>query len=89
MQRVAIARAIVSDPIAILADEPTGNLDTRTGVGVLEALRALVDERRIACVMVTHDARAAQYGTRIVALRDGLIERDEGVSKRAPLRAVA
>ncbi len=84
MQRVAIARAIIAKPIAILADEPTGNLDSRTGIGVLETLRALVDERRIACVMVTHDRSAAQYGTRLIALRDGRIERDEGLT-RAPL----
>ncbi len=83
MQRVAIARAVVTEPLAILADEPTGNLDTRTGVSVLELLARLTDDRGIACIMVTHDPRAAERGTRIVGMRDGRISTDERVENRA------
>ena len=83
MQRVAIARAVVTQPVATLADERTGNLDTKTGVSVLELLARLTDESGIACIMVTHDPRAAQYGTRIVGMRDGRISSDERVENRA------
>ncbi len=76
MQRVAIARALVTDPLLILADEPTGNLDTKTGTTVLELLKKMVRERGQTILMVTHDPRAASYGTRLVTLRDGLIESD-------------
>ncbi len=76
MQRVAIARALITDPIALLADEPTGNLDTRTGTAVLELLVRLAEDRGIACIMVTHDPRAAQYGTRLIEMRDGRIAAD-------------
>jgi putative ABC transport system ATP-binding protein len=76
MQRVAIARALVTDPVAVLADEPTGNLDSRTGTTVLELLVRLAEEHHVACIMVTHDARAAQYGTRIVQMRDGRVVTD-------------
>jgi putative ABC transport system ATP-binding protein len=76
MQRVAIARALVTDPILILADEPTGNLDTKTGTTVLELLARLVKERDQTVLMVTHDSRAASFGNRLVTLRDGLIESD-------------
>jgi putative ABC transport system ATP-binding protein len=76
MQRVAIARALVIDPLVILADEPTGNLDTRTGGQVLELLRAANERRRCTVVLVTHDARAAAFGRRVVTLRDGVVEHD-------------
>jgi putative ABC transport system ATP-binding protein len=76
MQRVAIARALVTDPLLILADEPTGNLDTKTGTAVLELLARTVKERGHTILMVTHDSRAASYGTRLVRFRDGLIESD-------------
>ena len=89
MQRVAIARALVTDPAAILADEPTGNLDAHTGEGVLRILRDAVAERGIACVMVTHDPRAAMYGTRLVTLRDGRVAGDDPIDPRKVLRAVA
>jgi len=82
MQRVAIARAVITEPVALLADEPTGNLDTRTGVSVLELLNRLCEEQGIACIMVTHDARAAQYGTRLVGMKDGRVSSDEAVSDR-------
>jgi putative ABC transport system ATP-binding protein len=76
MQRVAIARALVTDPEAILCDEPTGNLDSATTAEVLKLLRGLVEDGRRAVVLVTHDAQAAAVGTRLVRIRDGLIESD-------------
>jgi putative ABC transport system ATP-binding protein len=69
MQRVAIARALVTDPPIVLADEPTGNLDSATGVGILKLLQEIARERTV--IIVTHDERAAGYGTRQVRLRDG------------------
>ena len=80
MQRVAIARSLVADPILLLADEPTGNLDSHSGEGVLELLRALTKEEKKTLVMVTHNARAAQVGDRILTLRDGKLEGDSDVS---------
>ena len=71
LQRVAIARALVADPIVVLADEPTGNLDSATGAGVLDVLQRSCAERRAAIVMVTHDDRAAALGDRSVHLVDG------------------
>lgn len=79
MQRVAIARSLVADPILLLADEPTGNLDSHSGEGVLELLRALTKEEKKTLVMVTHDARAARVGDRILTLRDGKLEGDSEV----------
>jgi len=69
MQRVAIARALITDPALVLADEPTGNLDTAAGVEILKILQEIARERTV--VIVTHDDRAAGYGTRLVKLRDG------------------
>jgi putative ABC transport system ATP-binding protein len=71
MQRVAIARALVIDPILILADEPTGNLDTRTGEQILGLVRDANLRRGCTVVLVTHDAGAAAYGERIITLKDG------------------
>ena len=79
MQRVAIARAVVTEADAVLCDEPTGNLDSATSQEILSLLAGLPNEKR-AVVMVTHDASAAAYGTRIVRLRDGLLESDTAVS---------
>ena len=79
MQRVAIARALVSNPALILADEPTGNLDSKTGASVLELLQRMVKERGHTLMMVTHDSKAAGYGTRLVCLRDGMLESDERI----------
>jgi putative ABC transport system ATP-binding protein len=73
MQRVAIARALVIEPALVLADEPTGNLDTRTGEQILELLREAHRRRRTTVVLVTHDARAAAYGERVVTLKDGSV----------------
>jgi putative ABC transport system ATP-binding protein len=72
-QRVAIARALVTRPDVVFADEPTGALDTRTGRGVLELLRGLVDRDRRTVVMVTHDPAAASYADRVILLADGRI----------------
>ncbi len=74
MQRVAVARALVTEPEAVLCDEPTGNLDSATSEGILKLLRQLPQKDRRAVVMVTHDAHAAHYGDRIVQIKDGLIE---------------
>jgi putative ABC transport system ATP-binding protein len=81
MQRVAIARALVGDPLLILADEPTGNLDSKTGANVLELLQRLVRERNQTVLMVTHDPKAASYGTGLITLRDGKVESFEKVAK--------
>jgi putative ABC transport system ATP-binding protein len=81
MQRVAVARALVSDPEAVLCDEPTGNLDTATSREILTLLSKLPEPGKRAVIMVTHDPTAASYGTRIVRLRDGLIESAEAVHK--------
>jgi putative ABC transport system ATP-binding protein len=69
MQRVAISRALITDPPLVLADEPTGNLDTAAGIEILKLLQEIARERTV--VIVTHDERAAGYGTRLVKLRDG------------------
>jgi putative ABC transport system ATP-binding protein len=74
MQRVAIGRAVVHRPPLILADEPTGNLDSTTGTTILELIRELHDSLRPTIVMATHSAVAAGYGDYIVRLRDGRIE---------------
>jgi putative ABC transport system ATP-binding protein len=79
MQRVAVARALVADPEAVLCDEPTGNLDTTNSREILALLAKLPEPGKRAVIMVTHDASAAAYGTRIVKIRDGLIESDEPV----------
>ncbi|MFN8643884.1 MAG: ABC transporter ATP-binding protein [Candidatus Binatia bacterium] len=82
-QRVAIARALVTEPSLLLADEPTGNLDSQTGQAVLDLLRRLNAERAVTVVMVTHSGFAATYGHRTVELRDGQIVR-EVATPRAP-----
>jgi putative ABC transport system ATP-binding protein len=74
MQRVAIARALVTNPEAVLCDEPTGNLDSVTSEEILSLLRGLPESGRCAVVMVTHDAHSASYADRIVHIRDGRIE---------------
>ena len=75
-QRVAVARALASRPAVVFADEPTGNLDSKTSTEVMELLRRCVDEFGQTIVMVTHDPRAAAYADRLVQLEDGRIVRD-------------
>ncbi|MGH7845661.1 MAG: ABC transporter ATP-binding protein, partial [Candidatus Binatia bacterium] len=74
MQRIAIARALVFSPLILLADEPTGNLDSKNGDGVLALIQQVNREERSTVVMVTHNLQAAEYGNRIVYLRDGVVE---------------
>ena len=80
-QRVAIARALVSDPAIILADEPTGNLDTQTSTEVMALFQEL-NNQGITILLVTHEPDIAQYTKRIVELRDGVLRRDEPVNNR-------
>ncbi len=72
-QRVAIARALVGKPRLVLADEPTGNLDTETGNLVLDLLSTLARERGVATVLVTHDVRSTRYADRVFEMRDGTL----------------
>ena len=76
-QRVAVARALITRPAVLFADEPTGNLDSRTGGEVLDVLRRSVDEFDQTVIMVTHDAGAASIADRVVFVKDGRIELDE------------
>ena len=81
MQRVAVARALVADPEAVLCDEPTGNLDTAASREILTLLSKLPEPGKRAVIMVTHDPNGASYGTRLVRIRDGLLESDEPIRK--------
>ena len=82
-QRVAIARALVNRPSILLADEPTGNLDSRTSVEVMDILQKLNQERGLTIVLVTHEADIANFAKRAVVFRDGTIRKDEPISQRA------
>lgn len=75
-QRIAIARALVNEPSIVLADEPTGNLDSKTGLEIINLLRKLQDERKITIVMVTHDSKIAKMTDRIICVKDGRISND-------------
>jgi len=81
-QRVAIARALVNDPELILADEPTGNLDSRTSVEIMEILQRLNRERQITVLLITHEPDIAGYATRVITVRDGKVKSDEPVRER-------
>jgi putative ABC transport system ATP-binding protein len=81
-QRVAIARALVSRPTVVFADEPTGNLDSRTSGEILALMRGSVDEYGQTTVMVTHDARAAAMADRVLYLADGEIVKETGRSSQ-------
>jgi len=74
IQRIAIARALAFNPPILLADEPTGNLDSKNGDAILELLKQINSEERCTVVMVTHSDEAARYGDRIIRLRDGRVE---------------
>ncbi len=76
-QRVAIARALVNHPSLILADEPTGNLDSKTSIEVMRLLQELREKQGITIVLITHEPEIAAYGTRIISVRDGVIISDE------------
>jgi putative ABC transport system ATP-binding protein len=81
-QRVAIARALINNPSILLADEPTGNLDTRTSIEVMGIFQRLNRERGITVVLITHEIDIAEYGTRTVTFRDGHVVADRPVSRR-------
>src|SRR5438067_12593289 len=87
-QRVALARALVNNPSLILADEPTGALDTRTSVEVMEIFQRLNRDRNLTIILVTHEADIAQYADRIIQFRDGRIRRDFPVENRKNAREV-
>ena len=80
-QRVAIARALVNNPAIILADEPTGNLDSKSGAEVMAILQWLNHYRGITVVLVTHDPRIAQHTNRVIHLYDGLITKEEAIAE--------
>src|SRR6185437_6006906 len=81
-QRVAIARALVTQPTILLADEPTGNLDTRTSIEVMDIFQRLNVQRGITVLLITHEMDIAEYGTRLVRFRDGKIQVDEPIKSR-------
>ena len=81
-QRVAIARALITQPSILLADEPTGNLDTRTSIEVMGIFQRLNTERGITVLLITHEHDIAEYGTRIIACRDGHVVSDRAVERR-------
>jgi putative ABC transport system ATP-binding protein len=80
-QRVAIARALVNEPAIILADEPTGNLDSKSGIEIMRLLQQLNREKGITVIFVTHDPWIARHTRRVIRLADGLIVRDERIEK--------
>ncbi|NMC54825.1 MAG: ABC transporter ATP-binding protein [Chloroflexi bacterium] len=86
-QRVAIARALITEPELVLADEPTGNLDTKTGRSIMQLLRRSCDEFSQTMVVVTHDPQAAVYADRVVFLRDGLVVQQIQLNAQEPLAA--
>jgi putative ABC transport system ATP-binding protein len=88
-QRVAIARAFANDPEIVLADEPTGNLDSRSGTVILELLQKTCKEMNATIVMVTHDARAASYADRVVFLKDGeIVHQLRGINREVTVEKI-
>jgi putative ABC transport system ATP-binding protein len=89
-QRVGIARALANDPVLLLADEPTGNLDSQSAAGILDLFASLHRDRGLTLVVVTHSADVAERASRVLSLRDGKIERDEPIARlSAPPRVAA
>jgi putative ABC transport system ATP-binding protein len=84
-QRVAIARALVNDPLVILADEPTGNLDSSSGLEILRVFEQLHQQGKT-LILVTHDPAVSQYSSRTIRLRDGLVESDTRQERVSPSR---
>jgi putative ABC transport system ATP-binding protein len=76
-QRVAVARAIVSDPAIVLADEPTANLDSKTGQGLLDTMQQMNEKKNVTFVFSTHDYMVMEYARRLINLRDGLVVEDQ------------
>ncbi len=87
-QRVAIARALVNRPSIILADEPTGNLDSHTGVEIMEIFQRLNEERNLTVLLITHEPDIARFAKRVVLFRDGKVRRDAPVAHQADARQV-
>jgi putative ABC transport system ATP-binding protein len=85
-QRVAIARALMSNPTILLADEPTGNLDSRTSVEVMDIFQSLKEQHGITILLITHEHDVAAYGTRIISFKDGVIVSDELNTQRRTAR---
>jgi putative ABC transport system ATP-binding protein len=81
-QRVAIARALVTDPNVIFADEPTGNLDSQSGLQVMEILKTLHEKGRTV-ILVTHETQTAEFANRIIRIKDGVVESDKAITKHS------
>jgi putative ABC transport system ATP-binding protein len=89
-QRVAIARALLNDPAILLADEPTGNLDSRTSIEVMDIFQRLKEERGITIILITHEPQVAEYGSRIIRFKDGRVVADQpNASRRAAAEELA
>jgi putative ABC transport system ATP-binding protein len=89
-QRVAIARALVNNPSILLADEPTGNLDTRTSIEVMDIFQKLNRVRGITIILITHEPQVAEYGSRIIRFKDGRVVADQpNASRRAAAEELA
>jgi putative ABC transport system ATP-binding protein len=87
-QRVAIARALVNNPALLLADEPTGNLDSRTSVEIMQVFQTLNETDNLTIILVTHEPDIADYARRIITFRDGHVTRDQPVARRRVAREV-
>ncbi len=89
-QRVAIARALMNDPSILMADEPTGNLDSRTSIEVMDIFQRLREEKGITTILITHEQHIAEYGSRIIGFRDGVIVWDrQNVDRRVAREELA